>query len=133
MAIFVCKYFCTWYLVENIYFSAAHILSRKGMKGMNPHHQQVHRAPSSETWPPPWSASLRGWSGDGTARGQAWCCRHFVIELQDLNEVMETSLVLGVLAGLVHGEDISLAEHLLSLLGGSSDLGDGLEGGVQVA
>ena len=57
----------------------------------------------------------------------------FVVELQDLNEVMETSLVLGVLAGLVHGEDISLGEHLLSLLGGSSDLGDGLEGGVQVA
>merc|ERR1712012_1533027 len=57
----------------------------------------------------------------------------FVIELQDLNEVMETSLVLGVLAGLVHGEDISLGEHLLSLLGCSSDLGDGLEGGVQVA
>merc|ERR1712025_25315 len=57
----------------------------------------------------------------------------FVVELQDLNEVMETSLVLGDLAGLVHGEDISLAEHLLSLLGGSSDLGDGLEGGVRVA
>jgi len=57
----------------------------------------------------------------------------FVIELQDLNKVMETSLVLGVLAGLVHGEDISLGEHLLSLLGGSSNLSDGLEGGVQVA
>ena len=57
----------------------------------------------------------------------------FVVELQDLNKVMETSLVLGVLAGLVHGEDVSLGEHLLSLLGGSSDLSDGLEGGVQVA
>merc|ERR1712117_471112 len=57
----------------------------------------------------------------------------FVVELQDLNKVVETSLVLGVLTGLVHGEDISLGEHLLSLLGGSSDLSNGLEGGVQVA
>merc|ERR1711996_117585 len=57
----------------------------------------------------------------------------FVVELQDLNKVVETSLVLGFLAGLVHGEDIGLGEHLLSLLGGSSNLGNGLEGGVQVA
>jgi len=57
----------------------------------------------------------------------------FVVQLQDLNEVVETSLVLGVLAGLVHGEDISLGQHLLTLLGGSSDLSDGLEGGVKVA
>merc|ERR1719232_1892609 len=127
---------------------------------------------STKSWKPPWSASLRGWSGDGTARGTAWCCRHFchtasrsqrsrgslpgqllsevgqeteqlvgqhgvvvifVIQLQDLNEVVEASLVLGVLAGLVHGEYVGLGEHLLALLGGSSDLGDGLEGGVQVA
>merc|ERR1719414_442938 len=57
----------------------------------------------------------------------------FVVELEDLNKVVEASLVLGVLAGLVHGEDISLGQHLLSLLGGSSDLSDGLEGGVEVA
>jgi len=57
----------------------------------------------------------------------------FVVELQDLNEVVEASLVLGVLAGLVHGEDLGLGDHLLALLGGASDLGDGLEGGVQVA
>jgi len=57
----------------------------------------------------------------------------FVVELQDLNEVMESTLVLGVLAGLVHGEDVSLLEHLLALLGGASDLLDGVEGGVEVA
>jgi len=57
----------------------------------------------------------------------------FVVQLQDLNEVVEASLVLGVLAGLVHGEDLGLGDHLLALLGGASDLGDGLEGGVQVA
>ena len=57
----------------------------------------------------------------------------FVVQLQDLNEVVESSLVLGVLAGLVHGEDISLGEHLLSLLLSSSNLSDGLEGGVEVA
>merc|ERR1712018_566299 len=57
----------------------------------------------------------------------------FVVELQELNEVVEASLVLGVLAGLVHGEDLSLGQHLLSLLLGSSDLLDGLEGGVEVA
>merc|ERR1712235_230195 len=57
----------------------------------------------------------------------------FVVELEDLNEVVESTLVLGVLAGLVHGEDLSLGQHLLALLLGSSDLLDGLEGGVEVA
>merc|ERR1719191_1057972 len=46
-----------------------------------------------------------------------------VVQLQDLNEVVEASLVLGVLAGLVHGEHVGLGQHLLSLLGGASDLG----------
>merc|ERR1712176_1099415 len=57
----------------------------------------------------------------------------FVVELHDLNEVMEASLVLGILAGLEHGEDVSLGEHFLSLLCGSTDVSDGLEGGVDVA
>ena len=57
----------------------------------------------------------------------------FVIKLKDLNEVVESTLVLGVLACLVHGVDFSLGEHLLSLLGLSSNLIDGLEGWVQVA
>merc|ERR1712128_94630 len=39
-----------------------------------------------------------------------------VVELQDLNEVVEASLVLGVLAGLVHGEDVALLQLLLPLL-----------------
>ena len=56
-----------------------------------------------------------------------------VVQLQDLNEVVEASLVLGVLAGLVHGEHVGLGQHLLSLLGGASDLSDGLQGGVEVA
>merc|ERR1712113_42848 len=56
-----------------------------------------------------------------------------VVQLQDLNEVVEASLVLGVLARLVHGEHVGLGQHLLSLFGGASDLGDGLEGGVEVA
>merc|ERR1719245_1539183 len=46
---------------------------------------------------------------------------------------MEATLVLGVLACLVHGEDISLGEHLLSLLRLSSNLLNSLEGWVQVA
>ena len=57
----------------------------------------------------------------------------FVIKLKDLNEVVESTLVLGVLACLVHGVDLSLGEHLLALLGLTSDLIDGLEGWVQVA
>jgi hypothetical protein len=57
----------------------------------------------------------------------------FVIKLKDFNEVVESTLVLGVLACLVHGVDFSLGEHLLSLLGLSSNLIDGLEGWVQVA
>merc|ERR1712001_734313 len=57
----------------------------------------------------------------------------FVIKLQDFNKVVEATLVLGVLACLVHGEDISLGEHLLSLLALSSNLIDGLEGWVKVA
>ena len=57
----------------------------------------------------------------------------FVVQLQDLNEVVESSLVLAVLGGLVDGEDLLLGEHLLSLLSFASDLSDGLEGGVEVA
>ena len=57
----------------------------------------------------------------------------FVVELKDFNEVVESTLVLGVLASLVHGEDISLGEHLLALLGLSTDLLNSLEGWVEVA
>jgi len=57
----------------------------------------------------------------------------FVIKLKDFNKVVEATLVLGVLASLVHGVNLSLGEHLLSLLGLSSNLLDGLEGWVQVA
>ena len=57
----------------------------------------------------------------------------FVVQLQDLNEVVEASLVLAVLGGLVDGEDLVLGQHLLSLLGGASNLSDCLEGGVEVA
>ena len=56
-----------------------------------------------------------------------------VVQLQNLNEVVEASLVLGVLAGLVHGEHIGLGEGLLALLGGASNLLDGVESGVKVA
>jgi len=57
----------------------------------------------------------------------------FVVQLKDLNEVVEATLVLGVLARLVHGEDIRLGEELGALLHTTTDLLDGLEGGVQVA
>ena len=57
----------------------------------------------------------------------------FVVQLQDLNEVVEATLVLGVLAGLVHGEDIGLGEELLSLGDSTTDLLDGLQGWVEVA
>merc|ERR1719492_425245 len=57
----------------------------------------------------------------------------FVVQLRDLNEVVEATLVLGVLAGLVHGEDIGLGQELLSLGTSTSNLLDGLQGGVKVA
>merc|ERR1712156_841392 len=57
----------------------------------------------------------------------------FVVELKDFNKVVESTLVLGVLACLVHGEDVSLGEHLLTLLGLSTDLLNSLEGWVEVA
>merc|ERR1712243_435031 len=55
-----------------------------------------------------------------------------VVELQDFNEVVEATLVLGVLAGLVHGEDVSFSKELGSLGLSSTDLTDGLQGGVEV-
>ena len=57
----------------------------------------------------------------------------FVVQLQDLNKVVESTLVLGLLGGLVHGEAVILAQGLLALLSLASDLGNGLQGGVQVA
>merc|ERR1712002_57141 len=56
----------------------------------------------------------------------------FAVQLQDLNEVVEATLVLGVLAGLVHGEDVSLTQELGSLGLSTTDLIDGLQGGVEV-
>merc|ERR1712080_638938 len=44
----------------------------------------------------------------------------------------EATLVLGVLAGLVHGEDVSLTQELGSLGLSTTDLIDGLQGGVEV-
>ena len=57
----------------------------------------------------------------------------FVIKLKDFNKVVEATLFLRILASLVHGVDFSLGDHLLSLLGLSSNFLDGLEGWVQVA
>jgi len=57
----------------------------------------------------------------------------FVVQLQDLNKVVEATLVLGVLGSLVGGVALGLGEDLLALLGLTADLGNGLEGGVQVA
>ena len=57
----------------------------------------------------------------------------FVVQLQDLNKVVESTLVLGLLGGLVHGEAVILAQGLLALLSLASDLGNGLQGGVKVA
>jgi len=56
-----------------------------------------------------------------------------VVQLQDLNEVVESTLVLGLLAGLVDGVAVDLLQHPLALLLLTSDLGDGLEGWVEVA
>ncbi len=57
----------------------------------------------------------------------------FVVQLQDLNKVVEATLVLGVLGILVGGVAVALGKDLLALLSLTADLGDGLEGGVQVA
>jgi len=57
----------------------------------------------------------------------------FVVQLQDLNKVVEATLVLGVLGGLVGGVAVGLGKDLLALLSLTADLSDGLKGGVQVA
>ena len=46
---------------------------------------------------------------------------------------MESTLVLGILACLVHWVNLSFGEYLLSFLCLSTNLSDGLEGWVQVA
>merc|ERR1712080_482244 len=56
-----------------------------------------------------------------------------VVQLQDLNEVVESTLVLGVLGSLVDGVHLGLLQHLLALFGLSSDLSNSFEGGVEVA
>ena len=57
----------------------------------------------------------------------------FVVELHDLNIVVEASLVLGVLAGLVHGECLSLGDGLDALLSLAANLLNGLHSWVEVA
>merc|ERR1719270_783767 len=136
MAIFVCKYFSFLYLVlggEHLLLSSTHSL-----KEGDERHESFIISRFTELLHQGLGLLLGQLFSEVGQKTEQLVGKHgvvviFVIELQDLNEVMETSLVLGVLAGLVHGEDISLGEHLLSLLCGSSNLGDGLEGGVQVA
>ena len=45
---------------------------------------------------------------------------------------MESSLVLGILACLVHWVDVIQVKHLRTLLGLSSNLSDGLQGWIQI-
>ena len=116
-------------------------------------HQRGRRAPSSGTWPRPWSASHRGWSADGTARVPAWCCPHFCRTAsgsprspgnREEGEIsisshswrathVEPSLVLAGLTVDVHGKHLLLGDHLQSLLCWPSDIRDGLQGWVEVA
>merc|ERR1739840_13468 len=56
-----------------------------------------------------------------------------VVQLQDLHEVVESTLVLGVLGSLVDGVHFTLFQTLLSFLSFSSYFRDGFEGGVEVA
>ncbi len=56
-----------------------------------------------------------------------------VVKLEDFNEIVEATGVLGVLGFLEEGVEVVDLEGLLALLGLTSQLGDGLEGGVQVA
>ena len=56
-----------------------------------------------------------------------------VVKLQNFNEVVESSLVLTSLAVDVHGEGLLLRDHLPALLSAAPDVGDGLQGRVEVA
>lgn len=56
-----------------------------------------------------------------------------VVQLEDLNEVMDATGVLGVLGALEDGVHVLKGDHLLALLLHAADLVDGLVGGVQVA
>ena len=56
-----------------------------------------------------------------------------VVQLQDLDEVVEAAGVLWVLGLLEERVEVIKLEGLLSLLALTSQLGDGLEGWVQVA
>merc|ERR1719342_146301 len=55
-----------------------------------------------------------------------------VVQLEDFHEVMEGSLILGVLASLVHREDISLGQELLSFFVSTSNLGNSLQCRVEI-
>ena len=56
-----------------------------------------------------------------------------VVQFQDLHEVVEATGVLGVLGFLEDGVELINFQGSLSLVSLSSELIDGLEGGVQVA
>lgn len=54
----------------------------------------------------------------------------FVVQLQDFNEVVEATSVLGVLGLLEDGVELIDLDHSLSLLRFSTKVGDGLQGWV---
>ena len=57
----------------------------------------------------------------------------FVVQLQDLNEIVDATGVLGVLGLFEEGIHVLEADGLLALLLLTTNLSDGLHGGVQVA
>ena len=57
----------------------------------------------------------------------------FVVQLQDLNEIVNATGVLGVLGFFEEGIHILKADGLFALLSFTTNLSDGLHGGVQVA
>merc|ERR1712193_297875 len=118
---------------QSSYFSAAHIFSRKGMKGMNP----SSSAGSQSSFMRPLASSLLSFSPRLVRRRKSWFSRMVLSSFLSysfmISKVVEASLVLGVLAFLEHGEDFGLGQDLLSLFLCSSDGLDGLHGGVDVA
>merc|ERR1712012_1526065 len=63
--------------VKRLLLGSAHLLQERLEGNESRHRRRGRTAPSSSSWPPPWSASHRGSPAAWTARTPGWCRRNF--------------------------------------------------------
>merc|ERR1712012_987060 len=119
--------------VKRLLLGSAHLLQERLEGNESRHRRRGRRAPSSGSWPPPWSASHRGSPAARTARTPGWCRRHFCRTASGSQRSRGSHPGPWSPCRPCTWGRHRLGEELLAPGDSTADLLDGLQGGVQVA